>query len=177
MRFLIYDSQPIQEVRKIKKELKTMKVLSLVFILSFIFIFYILVDTYHVNRLFLKKQLQVDTTQLNEEEKQIVENIFSEIKPIYLENQLEFIFTKDIASDYHRETLFDDGKGNRILGFNKKSGKIYVLYHKNEYELRRTICHELLHTFIIGTNEEAMVTDIEPYMVCYTLAGGGKDGK
>lgn len=87
----------------------------------------------------------------------------SDIKEEYMLKQELITFTKNISRYMKKENLEKDWNA-----FNRNKGLIFILYTDEEKELRRRLCHELLHTFIIYGNEShQIVYDLDDDEVCY----------
>lgn len=79
---------------------------------------------------------------LTEEEIEIVEGIMSQVNPIFMYQQQKIIFTNETPS------VCEDKCGGANVG---RGREIYIMYHSDPYSLRKTIGHELMHTYMIGS--------------------------
>lgn len=152
--------------------------LALVFILVFIcFLF--------TNALFIKYILwdgkihqyntEIDYSELSYREKKIAQGLIAQLKPEYLNASKSIKFTHEIIKDYPGYLDVKLGKitEDMLWGYNHKN-EIYIKYLKDRDAMKRTICHELLHS--ITLSNEDYVRDLEDYYPCYkrTLLNGNE---
>jgi len=107
----------------------------------------------------------IEGVGLSERELGYVAYLVYSIKPEYRETIRKIVFYKDqpsMAKDYGNENLSLPGKigGKYLVGFNMASGFKIVVW-LDDFELRETICHEILHSIIQTKNEEWFVDDLE----------------
>jgi hypothetical protein len=99
---------------------------------------------------------------LNQNEIDKVSDVVKDIKIMYLTKQKSIIFTHNISKYYRGELDADT-----VLGYNRDR-VIYVLYDSNRERLADTICHELLHSYMLRDDDtHDLVYDIAGYGVCY----------
>ncbi len=111
------------------------------------------------------EKLDVNVEELNEEETNRAILLISDVKSQYLIGQKSITFTKEINEKFENMT----GKKLRtgtLHGFNYDRN-IIVQYENNLTELKKILCHELLHSRISGEFDEQIIRDIEPFEVCY----------
>lgn len=110
------------------------------------------------------------TYDLNESQKQLAEKVMSEVKPEYLSIQKTITFTNDLSKYYHQFYLTkrqNIEKSNELAGFNQER-EVYILFYNNEYWIKRVLCHELLHSFSLQSEEaHAVIYDEESYLPCF----------
>lgn len=116
--------------------------------------------------------LEIKYNGLTLEEQHHAEEILSDLKPQYLNLQREIVITTNLEPYYNQLFMSEETKQkklNVLLGFNENGqGKVYVLYNDNDYELKRTICHELLHTyFYVNDDAHKIVYDVADYLPCF----------
>jgi len=110
----------------------------------------------------------VDYDGLTIKEKQHVQDIMADVKKEYLEYQKSIIFTDDLIKHMNfvqkTELYLDRVDGSDVLGFNG-NGHIVVLYTNDTLALKRTICHELLHTFFKTSDGAHKIIYDEEYLI------------
>lgn len=86
------------------------------------------------------------------------ENIFINIKEDYLVGNNNWIITKNTSNYCENCNGQNRGKGREII----------IKYRDDLTKIKRTICHELLHSFFITGNEShKLVYDIADYKTCF----------
>lgn len=111
----------------------------------------------------------IDLSNLTAQEAAVVQAIIDDLDPLYLRGHESITVTHDVEAAYqgtlHRTYR---GDGFILLGFNYK-GRIYVQYDTDVEDMRRTLCHELLHTYHKGgETTHDIIRDLEAKDVCYT---------
>lgn len=88
---------------------------------------------------------------LTEKELQIANHIVDSVDLAYLQGQKKIIITK--SYDNH---CYDGLSGcvSRYSGYNNGKGEMVVFFSSSATALKRTLCHELLHTYMLGTNRD-----------------------
>jgi hypothetical protein len=96
---------------------------------------------------------------LTKDETITFEKIFNQLNPLYLTGQGEIYVVKNISKWC-----------NDCNGANYGHGKkIYLQYNNNDMQIKRTLCHELLHSFFYKNLGESGEED--PYhAIIYNLA-------
>jgi len=108
--------------------------------------------------------VDINVSELNEEEQEIAKDLIGGLDGRYLKLQRSIRFTRNL-SQYRNMT-------KPLLGFNRKKGEIYIKYTTRGNEMERTLCHELLHTYIFSNNEtHEVVKDLAGKGVCYKNGG------
>lgn len=107
--------------------------------------------------------LNVNYSELNDDESKIVDSILGEIRTEYFSKISHIYFTKNISHIY-------DKADESITGLNFNNGKIAILYVEDINNLKETICHELLHNIVETENEEFFVEDLDGFMSCYMMS-------
>ena len=108
----------------------------------------------------------IDFSDLNEDQIKIATKIVRSVKNQYLVKQKSITFTNNL-SNYYNSQENEEYEG-KLLGFNRLGGRNYVLYRDNEIQLRNTLCHELLHTYLMRDElSHDIVYDLSSYLPCY----------
>jgi|SRR3990167_9592699 len=103
---------------------------------------------------------EINLSELNEEEKEIVMNIITDIKPEYL-NQRSIRIVKN-------KTFYMEYISPEAGGYNRFSGDITLKFNDDEYLMRVGICHELLHSYMkLSETAHRIVYDVAEYLPCY----------
>jgi len=103
-------------------------------------------NTYYVNKYeIISKNVDVfiKYEDIDENEQKRINLLFNTIKPEYLEKRNNFIVTKNMKK------YCNDCSGLNI----NNSEQIIIKYDDDDYVLKDTITHEILHGFIIGEDE------------------------
>lgn len=164
--------------KQIKKELKIMEycfygfafllALTLSFVSAWISNEHSLVngDGENITASLPQHNMVISYEGLTKDEINRVNDYINDLDPIYLtDRQREIRFVSNI-SEY-----CDD-----CYGINYNDGELMViLVRESESETRYTLCHELLHSYVYGSNEveEPIVRDLSASFRCY-LSGGAR---
>lgn len=104
---------------------------------------------------------KIEYEGLNKAEKKNVNNILSEVDKIY------FVYTKKIKFTNNITQYCDDCNGRNYGDGNL----VIVSYRDNLDGVKRTLCHELIHSFVIKDNDNStghnLVYDLAEKGVCY----------
>lgn len=149
-------------------KLKTLYKITIIFLIILFclvvgLIVYLILDTpkYKLITENPKKTLLINYTNLNEEEKEIFNNVIEDVKKMYLVNNTNIKVQKGII------------EGDLLMGgVNYGDGKLIVIqYSKSENNLRNTLCHELLHTYFCdeggNTIGHKIIYDLAEQEVCF----------
>ncbi|MEM3075062.1 MAG: hypothetical protein QW727_03935 [Candidatus Pacearchaeota archaeon] len=106
---------------------------------------------------------KINLDGLNIDERIKVMNIINNIKPYYLSSTTSITITKDMGK-------YD--KDSNLLGKNVKKlisrRHIYIAYDNDMDELKTSICHELLHNFMLRDEISHKITyDLHTYYPCF----------
>jgi len=104
--------------------------------------------------------IKINLTYQNLTEQEIINFnfIFKNIKEIYLTKNQNIIITKNMSNFCDSCTGLNRGKGREII----------IFYRENPFLLKRTICHELLHSYMIRGNEShEIIYDVANYITCF----------
>ena len=109
----------------------------------------------------VKNSVNITYQNLTDEEISFFEGVFFQVNPLYLYGQGEIIVTKNITAE---------GCGD-CNGYNIGKGKkIYIKFYKNEEFLKRTISHELIHSYF--RSEKGSEDKNHPlHQLIYSLGG------
>ena len=106
-----------------------------------------------------REDIPINLSELNEEEQKIAKALIDSTTDLYFNAQKSIMFTKNI-SKYR-------GEGRYPRGFNR-GGKIYMKYTGDIAQMKKTLCHEFLHTFLYSDEyTHNVVRDLASKGVCY----------
>ena len=108
------------------------------------------------------ENISIKYTDLSDKEIKHFQSIFYDLNPIYLTRNKNFKVVKNPIQ----------GLGNRSYGANYGDGELIIIrYLDNEDSLKTILCHELLHSYIIGeagdNPEHQIVYDIGSSQICF----------
>lgn len=108
-------------------------------------------------------ELIINLTELTPKETQVAEKVINDLKEEYLSIQKSITIGHNIKKSYP----YPDKWNNLTAGFNADRN-IFIEFTSNEKLLREYLCHELLHSFVIHTDEgHEIVYDLGEKMVCF----------
>ena len=164
-----------QTYNKLKKKIKLLKFalisLTICFVIVSVSFFVLYIFLFGVSLFVLPINYTLNTTELDISERVQIENIFSQINPLYLQGQRKLLFTKNITKYLSlSEITKNEREGYITMGFNYgyPKGNIIIEYVKDEEILKEFICHELLHTFMkLDDKTHEIVYDLGRKKVCF----------
>lgn len=112
----------------------------------------------------------INYINLNESEIRVFENILSELSPDFLVLGEKIIVGKGIKKIDNYTIRVNDTYSytNDLLGLNVGNGEeIYIRYTGNYCGMKKTLCHEFLHSLLRVENEEYYVELMEDSYLCY----------
>ena len=98
----------------------------------------------------------------------IIETLMVEIKPVYLQKNTTFIFANN--KELEKKLCGKEGCSGAYVETKKGKEQIYIFLPLPNIIILKTICHELLHSFMDikkFEDEEPLVADISKFYTCY----------
>lgn len=107
---------------------------------------------------------RVSYDNLEQSEVEHFEEILDDVKEIYFMKNPQILVVRNISN-------WCDDCASNTLGINIWDGKtnsIIMEYTDGDFELKRILCHEILHSFMYRDEEtHDVIKDIEDYQICY----------
>ena len=141
-------------------------------------VFYIIIPkSNEIQDSYNSKEFEISYLDLNKTEINYIEDAIWDLNQIYKYLAKEIIITSQNTTNKNiKNWINTNGENWRGVNINKGE-KIYLVYTGNPCELRKNLCHELLHTIVevnkfsldngIIVNEEFFVDSIDDRFVCY----------
>lgn len=111
-------------------------------------------------------EIMINLSELSDRDAEIVNKLIRDLNEDYL------LVQRSITFAYNVTNLYEDccGETNPLWGFNKEHGDNYIKYRNNTGGMKITLCHELLHTIIPSSTDEAhdLIRDLASQGVCYS---------
>ncbi|MEK6880332.1 MAG: hypothetical protein AABY22_12020 [Nanoarchaeota archaeon] len=150
-----------EEIKDLKKKLRYKKILIVIsYILLFLLIVLNFLVFYVTKDIFVSYEddISYNFSSVSISEQNKVNKILRDINPIYLKSQKSITLTYNLSGNSSSITF----------GINKNNGEIYILANRDIMSIRRTLCHELLHTYFKYTEEaHDIIRDLAEKEVCY----------
>jgi len=104
------------------------------------------------------QHIDIELHNLTAEEREITLKMINEIKPIYLKATRTIVISPDVIAN-----------DPQIAGQQTLGNDIIVLkYDEMTHRMRNTLCHELLHSFMLrDENTHEVIYDIAEYQPCF----------
>lgn len=110
---------------------------------------------------------KIDLSELSSLEKVYAINTLRGLEEIYLNAQKSITFTHNITKAYIEHGGVESND-EILLGLNINKD-IYIQYFSDVDFMKRVLCHETLHSFMVGGDyTEKIIEDIDDLLPCYT---------